>query len=45
MMNQMTKCPRCGGELHLCPANWPWNPDYWICVDCDSTYVFEVSNE
>ena len=38
------KC-RCGEECILCPADWPWNPEYWICPKCDSTYVIEDKDE
>jgi hypothetical protein len=34
-------CDKCGGELMLCPEDWPWNPDFWICPNCDSTYTKE----
>ena len=37
----MNKCEQCGHELELCPANEPWNPEFWICPECDSTYVNE----
>ena len=33
------KCERCSAECELCPADLPWNPEYWICPDCESTYV------
>jgi len=35
------KCEKCGHECELCAADWPYNPDYWICPNCDSTYIFE----
>ncbi len=28
---------RCGGQLDLCPSDWPWNPDFWICNRCKET--------
>lgn len=34
-------CERCDSELELCPADLPWHDDYWICPECDSTYVKE----
>jgi len=34
-------CARCKHNLDLCPADWPWNPTYWICPECESTYVYE----
>lgn len=34
-------CERCQTELILCPSDWPWNPDFWICPECDSTYIYE----
>lgn len=37
----INKCERCDGELILCPANYPWNEQFWICVECESTYVFK----
>ena len=39
------KCERCGGNLILCAADWPWNPEFWICEDCESTYVYEADDE
>jgi hypothetical protein len=36
------KCDKCNSELELCPADWPWNPDYWICVKCDSTFILNT---
>lgn len=33
-----TSCERCNGELILCPANFPWNEEFWICEDCGFTY-------
>ena len=35
------KCQQCGNECVLCPADWPWNPEFWICRECDSTYIKE----
>ena len=37
----MMRCERCKGELILCPADFPWHTQYWICVECESTYVFK----
>ena len=37
----MNKCTKCNHQLELCPADYPWNPQYWICPQCDSTYIFE----
>jgi len=34
------KC-QCGSECELCPGDWPWSPDFWICPVCDSTYVID----
>jgi hypothetical protein len=31
----------CGEFLEICPANEPWNPEYMICPNCDSTYAIE----
>ncbi len=39
------KCEKCSTELELCPADWPFNPDFWICPQCDSTYIFEFSEQ
>jgi len=36
---------KCGQECELCPSNWPWNPDFWICGSCDSTYCFEENKD
>jgi hypothetical protein len=36
------KCERCGHELMLCPADYPWNEEFWICSKCESTYVKEI---
>ncbi len=38
-------CEKCHSELILCPAVWPWNPEFWICPQCDSTYVKEENND
>lgn len=32
---------KCGHALELCPSDWPWNEEFWICPKCDSTYVKE----
>lgn len=37
----MMKCDKCEHELELCPADWPWHEEYWICPNCESTYVKE----
>lgn len=37
----MNKCEKCGEELDLCPADWPWYEDYWICPGCESTYCVD----
>ncbi len=37
-MNKLKECERCGGSLILCPADYPFNPEFWICEACDSTY-------
>lgn len=31
----------CWHPLELCPADYPFNPDFWICPKCESTYVYE----
>lgn len=31
------KCDKCGHELELCPSDWPWYDDFWICPKCKST--------
>ena len=33
------RCERCEKALELVPPNEPWHEAYWICPDCDSTYV------
>lgn len=33
-------CERCNTELLLCPADFPWHEEYWICPECESTYNF-----
>ncbi len=35
------KCERCENDCILCPENYPWNEDFWICSECGSTYIFE----
>lgn len=35
----MKKCDRCDGELILCPADYPWHDEDWICRDCESIYA------
>jgi hypothetical protein len=37
----MQNCQKCNAELELCPADWPWHEDYWICPKCDSTYCYK----
>jgi len=32
-------CEYCGVELDLCPADWPWQEEFWICPKCESKYV------
>ena len=38
-------CEKCGHELDLCPADFPWHEDYWICPECESTYVYTERDE
>lgn len=38
--SDLTKCTKCNYELELCPSDFPWNDDFWICSNCDSTFVF-----
>lgn len=42
-MKENPKC-QCGETLELCPADWPWNVEYWICPKCDSTYIKEEAS-
>lgn len=35
------KCERCPSNCILCPANYPWNEEFWICEECGSTYIYE----
>jgi hypothetical protein len=35
----MTKCPKCGGDLVICPPDEPWNDEYACCEDCNSTFI------
>lgn len=37
------KC-KCGTECILCPADWPWQEEYWICPLCESIYVDKELN-
>ncbi len=30
---------KCGTILLLCPGNYHGDKEYWICPDCESTYV------
>lgn len=33
------KCSICDDvDLLLCPADWTWHDDYWICPKCESIY-------
>lgn len=32
------KCPKCNCECILCPADWSWEEDFWICPKCEGTY-------
>ena len=41
----MERCERCEAVLVLCPPNFPFSPQYWICPDCDSTYCYEEEKE
>ena len=36
------QCDNCGGVLELCPPDYPWNTEFWICVKCESTYPIET---
>ena len=38
-------CIKCKSALLLCPADHPWNPDFWICPECESTYIYEEDEE
>ncbi len=38
-------CERCNSECELCPANYPWNEEFWICSECGSTYIYEYDRE
>lgn len=38
------KCEICNGNLVLCPPDFPFNPQFWICEDCESTYIYEVND-
>lgn len=40
-------CKHCEkGELHKVGSDEPWNPMYYACEDCDSTYtVDEIEDE
>lgn len=44
MTNNSYKCPKCNVDLILCPATWPWNPEFWICPECDGTFCY-MGNE
>ena len=37
-------CERCSVSCELCPADYPWNEEYWICPNCESTYVKEKND-
>ena len=46
-MSEHLKCDLCKSNLQLCPADFPYNPDFWICPKCDSTYVkdeYDITN-
>lgn len=34
------KCEECDIELQFVPADWPFGLEYWICIECEKTYVF-----
>ncbi len=36
---------KCGTKLQLVVGYEPWNPDYWICPRCESTYCKECKEE
>lgn len=41
----MDNCEKCGGELDLCPTDWPYNDDFWICLACGSISTSSKSDE
>jgi rRNA maturation endonuclease Nob1 len=38
-------CERCNGALTLCPENFPWNEEFYICNECGSTYIKEINKD
>ena len=38
----MNECNFCGSKnMVLVPADFPWHTEYWMCLDCCSTYCYE----
>ncbi len=37
----ITKCEICNIELESIPKDYPRHEEYWICRNCDATYVYE----
>lgn len=38
-MRIIAECKKCNTELALCPGNWIWEEGYWICPNCEATYI------
>lgn len=46
MVNSNMLCPHCKKhELELSLPDYPWDEEQWICPGCDSTFIFEETNE
>lgn len=40
-------CEKCGCNCDFYPAridDYPWDIDYWICPECNSTYEIQCEN-
>jgi len=33
------KIDTCEHTLELCPENYPYNPEFYICTKCDATFI------
>lgn len=37
------KCEECDTECKLCPADWIFQSEFWLCPVCD--WIYEVKND
>lgn len=38
-------CEKCESECTLCGVDWPFEKDYWQCLQCDAIYFVERIDE